>query len=103
MSSNGARMWILLGAALVMSATVTARAQNAQQQRMTNCNAEAKSRNIAGDNRKQFMKTCLSAGGTSHAVNTQQQKMKTCNAQANGKALKGKERKQFMSECLKGG
>jgi hypothetical protein len=94
---------MLLGAMLVMSAAVTARAQNVQQQRMTNCNAEARSRNITGDNRKQFMKTCLSASAASHTVNSQQQKMKACNAQANGKALKSKERKQFMSECLKGG
>ena len=32
----------------------------AQQQRMKNCNAEAKSKELKGDPRKAFMKTCLS-------------------------------------------
>jgi hypothetical protein len=47
-----------------------------------------------GDERKAFMKTCLSTKKTS-----QQDKMKACNKDAEGK--KGDERKKFMSECLK--
>eukprot|EP01030_Chromulinospumella_sphaerica_P020498 gene20498-20413_t len=49
-----------------------------------------------GDERKAFMKTCLS-----NKPATQQDKMKTCNADAKAKTLKGDERKAFMSECLK--
>jgi hypothetical protein len=60
---------------------------------MKTCNAEAIGKK--GEERKAFMKTCLSASKTT----TQQSKMKTCNAQATGK--KGEERKAFMSECLK--
>ncbi|MGI9025387.1 MAG: PsiF family protein, partial [Burkholderiaceae bacterium] len=48
-----------------------------------------------GDERKAFMKTCLSAKKM-----TQQDKMKMCNKDAAGK--KGDERKAFMSDCLKG-
>ncbi|WP_131109860.1 PsiF family protein [Sulfuricystis thermophila] len=69
-----------------------------QQQRMADCNAEAKAKNLAGDERKAFMKQCLSAKKDGRAA--QQEKMKTCNAEATKKALKGDARKAFMKECL---
>lgn len=34
----------------------------AQQQKMKTCNADAKAKNLSGQARKDFMKTCLSAG-----------------------------------------
>jgi len=68
----------------------------AQQSKMKTCNAEAKDKK--GDERKAFMKECLSAKPAAPA--TQQDKMKTCNADAKTKALKGDERKAFMKECL---
>jgi hypothetical protein len=64
-----------------------------QQERMKSCNAQAGERK--GDERKAFMKECLSAKKA-----TRQEKMKACNAQAGDK--KGDERKDFMKECLKG-
>ena len=64
----------------------------AQQGKMKTCNADAKGK--TGDERKAFMKECLSAKKGS----TQQDKMKTCNADAKGKT--GDERKSFMKECL---
>ncbi len=67
--------------------------KTAQQSKMKTCNAEAAGKK--GDERKAFMKDCLSADKPA----TQQSKMKTCNAEATGK--KGEERKAFMSECLK--
>jgi hypothetical protein len=67
--------------------------KTAQQSKMKSCNAEAAGKK--GDERKAFMKDCLSADKPT----TQQSKMKTCNAEAAGK--KGEERKAFMSECLK--
>jgi len=70
-------------------------AENAQQNKMAACNAEAK--DLKGDERKKFMSDCLKTKKAS-----QQDKMKTCNATAKEKALKGDERKQFMKECLKG-
>jgi hypothetical protein len=63
----------------------------AQQNKMTECNKEAGDKK--GDDRKAFMKTCLSAKKQS-----QQDKMKACNKDATGK--KGDERKAFMKECL---
>ena len=63
-----------------------------QQTKMATCNVDAADKK--GDERKAFMKECLSAKKA-----TQQEKMKTCNVDAKG--MKGDERKKFMSECLK--
>ncbi len=76
-----------------------------QQSKMGTCNAEAKTKDLKGDERKKFMSECLSAKppapAASEAGTPQQNKMKTCNADAKTKDLKGDERKKFMSECLK--
>jgi hypothetical protein len=78
-------------------------ADNSQQTKMTSCNADATAKNLTGDDRKAFMKTCLSSSSTAATkTNSQQEKMKTCNAQASSQSLKGDDRKQFMSTCLKG-
>ena len=88
---------------LVCSAGLTHAAEGKhltpQQQKMGACNKEAAGKK--GDERKAFMKECLSA---KHEVKqeskpaTQQEKMKTCNKEAAGK--KGDARKAFMKECL---
>ena len=79
-------------------------AATAQQNKMTTCNAEATTKTLKGDERKAFMKTCLSAPAANDAktLTPQQQKMKDCNASAKTKALTGDARKTFMSTCLKG-
>lgn len=83
----------------------------AQQDKMKACNATAKEKALKGDERKAFMKTCLSKDGAAAEPAApaatdkraaQQDKMKSCNATAKDKALKGDERKKFMSDCLKG-
>ena len=80
-------------------------AQQAQQEKMKACNADAGTKALKGDERKKFMSECLSAksaaAATPAAPSTQQDKMKSCNAEAGTKALKGDERKAFMSDCLK--
>lgn len=40
-------------------------AQRAQQERMKNCNKEAREQELKGDERKQFMKGCLSGKSAS--------------------------------------
>ncbi len=98
-------LWVLAASALLVLGlhSPVVRAENTQQSKMTSCNADAKTKNLSGDDRKAFMKSCLSAGGGAAAPkNSQQEKMKTCNADAKTKALKGDERKKFMSACLKG-
>lgn len=83
----------------------TAKTLTPQQQRMSNCNAEAKTKALKGADRKTFMSACLKGQTTAPdaptAKQTQQQKMTSCNAEAKTKALKGADRKAFMSTCLK--
>ncbi len=77
---------------------------NSQQDKMKSCNADATSKGLKGDDRKSYMKDCLSAKPAAAAkpANSQQEKMKTCNADATSKGLKGDDRKTYMSNCLKG-
>jgi psiF repeat len=104
----GRSMWLTtLSAALVLGAAAVAlpaAAENSQQAKMTSCNADATAKGLSGDDRKAFMKSCLSAkpSADSKPMNSQQAKMKSCNADANAKGLKGDARKTFMSGCLKG-
>lgn len=76
-----------------------------QQNKMKTCNERANAKGFGegkSEERKAFMKECLSAkpekreGGKEN----QQNKMKTCNKEAGEKKLKGDERKNFMSDCL---
>jgi len=85
--------------AIAQEAKQPSAAQQAQQQKMKDCNKEATAKNLKGDERKSFMSQCLSAAGAS---TSQQQKMKDCNKEASAKGLKGDERKSFMSTCLSG-
>ena len=83
-----------------------AMAASAQQNKMKTCNAEANAKGLGegkGDERKTFMKTCLSAKpekAVKAAAEDQQNKMKMCNKEAGAKKLKGDERKTFISTCL---
>jgi hypothetical protein len=93
-----------LGSVLVMTlfasfcvVTPFSLADTPQQEKMKNCNAQATDKK--GDERKAFMKECLSAKPMK-ATTAQQEKMKVCNKEASGKELKGDERKKFMSSCL---
>ena len=79
---------------------------------MAECNKEASDQKMRGDERKAFMKICLSKPAEVPAeakveakkeLTPQQMKMGNCNKEAKAKELKGPERKKFMSECLKGG
>jgi hypothetical protein len=74
------------------------KAPTAQQSKMGTCNKEAGDKK--GDERKAFMKECLSAKPAAAAASgtPQQMRMKQCNVDAKDK--KGDERKAFMKECL---
>lgn len=84
----------LVGLSMSAYATTHKEAPTMQQSKMATCNKEAAGKK--GDERRAFMKECLSAKKVS-----QQDRMKQCNTGAEGKA--GDERKKFMSECLKSG
>jgi hypothetical protein len=88
-------MMALAVAAFALSAQAAdEKKPTAQQGKMATCNKDAGDKK--GDERKAFMKECLSAKPAAAA--TQQDKMKMCNKDAAGK--KGDERKAFMKECL---
>ena len=96
----------LLAMVAGQAAVAQAAHENSQQEKMTSCNADAKAKGLKGDDRKAFMKTCLSASGSATEPaakgNSQQEKMKSCNADAKTKGLKGADRKAFMKTCLSG-
>jgi hypothetical protein len=118
------RLLVLTAASLFALGLAPTAIAGAQQDKMKSCNAEAKTKALKGDERKAFMKECLSAkkaeepktaepkaaepkaaepkAAEPKAKATQQEKMKSCNTDAKTKGLKGDERKKFMSECLKG-
>ncbi len=78
--------------------------QKAQQERMKDCSGKAGERK--GDERKQFMSSCLKGedmdkkSDKSPKQAAQQDKMKSCNKDAGEKKMKGDERKAFMKDCL---
>ena len=85
--------YALVGIALACTAAhAEDKARTPQQNKMAMCNKEAVGK--AGDERKAFMKTCLSASN-----DAQQARAKTCNTEAGSR--KGEERKAFVGECLK--
>ena len=80
-----------------------------QQQRMKDCNAQAKAQSLKGDERRGFMSTCLKGGSTrlaAHAADTPataspaQLKRKACSAEAKQKGLKGDERNAYVRDCI---
>ncbi len=108
---------LLIALSLALAATGAyakdEKAATPQQSRMADCNKEAKAKDMKGDERKAFMKSCLSGKPAAEAkteakteakkeLTPQQQKMQDCNKEAKAKDMKGPDRKKFMSGCLKG-
>ena len=77
------------------SAQAVEKERTPQQNKMAMCNKEATGK--TGGERKDFMKTCLSAKKDNGEV--QQARLKVCSSEASTR--KGDERKAFMGECLK--
>jgi len=111
---------VCFGFAFTVSAPAVAAGE-----KMKGCSKEATG--MKGDERKMFMKKCLSKDyvlksdmtedaaapdvaaqvvpatpATPADPSAQQGKMKACNAEAGAKELKGADRKAFMRDCLKG-
>ena len=94
------KLLTLLAMGLTLSLNAAHAAEpTAQQNKMGACNKDAGEKTLKGDERKAFMKECLSAKKES-PKEAQQNKMKTCNKDAGEKTLKGDERKAFMKDCL---
>jgi len=78
--------------ALAMVATPVFAADNPQQMKMKECNTQAADKK--GDERKAFMKTCLSAKPAKA-----ESRIAMCNKKTAG--MKGDERAKAQSECMK--
>jgi hypothetical protein len=78
------------------AAADTAKTPNSQQEKMKACNEQATDKK--GDERKAFMKTCLSAKPMAAAK--PESKMAMCNKKTAG--LTKDERAKAQSECMKG-
>ena len=87
------RLLTLASLGAFVAVATPAFAQNVQQERMKTCNTKAADKK--GDERKAFMKDCLSNEKKAH-----DNKMGACNTKSKG--MTGDERKKFMSECMKG-
>lgn len=96
--------FVLLAAALALGSQASlaaSDAQKAQQEKMKGCNAEAKTKDLKGDDRKGFMKGCLSGGaadkGEAKAAPNAQCEEKAVGK--NGKKLAGAAKATFMKKC----
>jgi psiF repeat-containing protein len=93
---------LLLFTAVIVLVPMASEAAD-QKNKMKACNEQANAKGFGegkGDERKAFMKECLSAKPAKSGKTAQQEKMKACNKEAGEKKLAGDERKQFMSTCL---
>ena len=92
---------LILVAACTFAATApafaadAAAAPNAQQEKMKACNAKAEGK--TGDDRKQFMSSCLSSKPAAPAK--PESKISMCNKQTAG--MSGDARSKAQSECMK--
>ena len=62
---------VTLAMSLVFAAAANAAEKTPQQQRMTTCNQEAKTKALKGDERKGFMSNCLKGGANQTDVKRQ--------------------------------
>lgn len=83
----------------------TAKKLTPQQEKMKNCSKDAKDKQLKGDDRKQFMKSCLSGkAAPAPAAAAAPEKAAApaapdCAAQATSKKLAGAAKASFLKKC----
>ena len=99
---------LALSVAALATSSVYAKEATAQQGKMATCNKDAAAADKKGDERRAFMKECLSAKPAAAAVaaapaasKSQGSKLGACSKEAAAKGLKGAERNAYLSECGK--
>jgi hypothetical protein len=82
-------------------------AQKAQREKMKTCNQEAKQKELKGEERKVFMRGCLSKSGEGSTAKpaksgkiASKEKAEQCKLAAQEQKLKGDERKTYLATCL---
>jgi psiF repeat len=94
---------------ITVTAATTVRAEPALsstasgQDKAKACNDTADRRNLKGDDREKFMRSCLNkaADSGSNSNASQQDKSRVCNDLADKKNLTGSDRRSFVKDCMK--
>jgi len=94
---------------ITVTAATTVRAEPALsstasgQDKAKACNDTADRRNLKGDDREKFMRSCLNkaADSGSNGNASQQDKSQACNNLADKKNLSGTDRRSFVKDCMK--
>ncbi len=89
---------LMLVAAVAAAAPAMA-AENAQQNKMKTCQAQAGEKKLEGKARQDYVNNCLKAKPEAKPEK-KESKMAMCNRQTAG--LKGEARSKAQSECMKG-
>lgn len=101
-------LWALAGLALAEDPPTPKKeaspAQKAHRERMSACSKDAKQQGLKSEERKSFMRQCLSEGAAAAAPEgvSKRSQSSACKKQARAKGLKNEERKAFITECMAG-
>lgn len=103
----------LLAGAAQAADPAPAKAPNAQQTKMADCNKQAADKKLSGDERKKFMSECLKGGAAAAPAPAPapaagakkelppKEAMGACAKKAKEMGKKGDDYKKYMSDCLK--
>lgn len=106
------RKMIALVCLCFLSAVSTTAVAGKQQEKMSTCNKEAKEKSLADEERKEFMKSCLSKDGGAESDDkksdmaraerkaARKENKEMCMKEAKEKTLAPEEHKTFMKSCM---
>jgi hypothetical protein len=77
-------------------------ASASQQDKMKACNDLADKKGLKGDDRRNFLQSCVSKTSDTQPLKdaSQKDKMNACKNLADKKNLKGEERRSFIKDCM---
>src|SRR3954464_7428476 len=71
-----------------------------EQQKATNCDADAAAKSLQGEARDRFLAQCLKGGTAGSVTKAAPTKEQTCMTQADDQKLAGPARSSFMQQCV---
>ncbi len=74
-----------------------------QQDKLKDCNNLADKKNLTGDDRKNFVKSCMEKATGTQPVSemSEKDKMNACKNLADKQNLKGDDRRSFLKDCMR--
>jgi hypothetical protein len=86
---------------LLLALSCAALRADSQRDKTKNCNEMADQKQLTGEERKNFLSSCLKGDErTKPSEMSQKEKRKKCGEIADKRSLKGDDRKAFMTTCL---